>query len=74
MKKYILLILNLLTFQSPISAQNCSEIFTIYLVRHSEKDYNTNNSTDPPLTKCGEERSEYLSKFLSDVSIKEVYS
>ncbi|MGB1018849.1 MAG: SixA phosphatase family protein [Chitinophagales bacterium] len=74
MKKYILLILILLTFQSPISAQNCSEIFTIYLVRHSEKDYNTNNSTDPPLTKCGEERSEYLSKFLSDVSIKEVYS
>ena len=34
----------------------------------------SNNSADPPLTPCGEQRSESLSRFLSDVPIDVIYS
>lgn len=74
MKKYLLIIIVSLGFQSLVNAQDSSKIFTIYLVRHSEKDYTFNDSSDPPLTQCGEQRSQYLNKFLSDVPLKAVYS
>jgi broad specificity phosphatase PhoE len=44
------------------------------LVRHSEKDVSFNNSADPPLTHCGEQRSKSLSRFFSDVPICTIYS
>ena len=50
------------------------EIFTIYLVRHSEKDHSSENHGNLPLSKCGKLRSEALSVFLSDVNIDAVYS
>lgn len=71
MKKYLLISITFLAFQTFVTAQTCNEIFTIYLVRHSEK---SNDSSDPPLTKCGEQRSEYLNSFLRDVPLKTVYS
>ncbi len=55
-------------------AQTDGESFTIYLIRHSEKDILSENQLDPPLTKCGIERSEYLSSFFEDTNIKKVYS
>ena len=55
-------------------AQTDRESFTIYLIRHSEKDLLFENQLDPPLTKCGTERSEYLSAFFEDINIKNVYS
>jgi broad specificity phosphatase PhoE len=64
----------ILGFQSDVCAQNNNEIFTIYLVRHSEKDLASNNGADPPLTQCGKQRSEYLNSFLSDVHLDAVYS
>lgn len=73
MKKYLLIILVTLGFQS-CDAQNDSELFTIYLVRHAEKDLTSNNHSDPPLSKCGEERSENLSNFLKDVQLDVIYS
>ena len=54
-------------------AQN-GKIFTIYLVRHSEKDHSSENHGDLPLSKCGELRSEALSEFLRGVHLDSVYS
>ena len=56
------------------NAQNEKDIFTIYLVRHSEKDLSANNPSDPPLSHCGEQRSENLSSFLKDVHLDVIYS
>lgn len=50
------------------------DIFTIYLVRHSEKDHTSENISDLPLSKCGEQRSKALSSFLSEVHLDKVYS
>lgn len=61
-------------FQSHVNAQNSNGLLTIYLVRHSEKDLASNNGGDPPLTPCGEQRSEHLNSFLSDVDLDAVYS
>jgi broad specificity phosphatase PhoE len=60
-------------FQSCQIAQK-GELFTIYLVRHSEKDISSENEADPPLTKCGRQRSESLSSFLEDVKLDAIYS
>ena len=75
----IKLILALLFFllcftKEHLIAQTDGESFTIYLVRHSEKDILSENQLDPPLTTCGIERSEYLSSFFEDTNIKKVYS
>ena len=56
------------------NAQNEKDIFTIYLVRHSEKDLSANNPSDPPLSPCGEQRSENLRSFLKDVHLDVIYS
>ena len=55
-------------------AQKSNELYTIYLVRHSEKDLTSNIGGGPPLTKCGAQRSEHLSSFLSHVHLDAVYS
>ena len=74
MKKFYIIILLFLGIQSNIHSQEANEIFTIYLVRHSEKDLFSENSIDPPLTKCGKQRSENLSTFLKDVDLEAIYS
>jgi broad specificity phosphatase PhoE len=71
-KLFIILIL-VFGFQSCQIAQK-SDLFTIYLVRHSEKDLASKNEADPPLTKCGKQRSESLSTFLNDVKLNAIYS
>ena len=73
-KRYLIIILIILWFQPHSEAQEKSELFTIYLVRHSEKDLTSDNHSDPPLTKCGEQRSESLSHFLDEVHLDVVYS
>ncbi len=64
----------ILGFQSCVDAQKDSELFTIYLVRHSEKDLTSNNHSNPPLSQCGKQRSENLSNFLRDVNLDAIYS
>ena len=54
-----------------VAAQESPELFTIYLVRHAEKQSDTN---DPPLTSCGIQRSESLSAFFEAVPLDVVYS
>ncbi|MBT6162814.1 histidine phosphatase family protein [Flavobacteriales bacterium] len=53
------------------SAQDSDDMFTIYLVRHAEKQ---SDSNDPPLTECGVERSESLSVLLDAVPLEAVFS
>ena len=74
MAKYFIITLMILGFQSCVGAQKDSELFTIYLVRHSEKDLTSNNPSDPPLSKCGKQRSENLSNFLRDVNLDVIFS
>ena len=57
-----------------VVAQEADKIFTIYLVRHSEKDYSSNNVSDLPLSKCGIKRSKNLSYILRDVNLNAIYS
>lgn len=45
--------------------------FTLYLVRHAEKQI---NSADPLLSTCGSERAVQLAKILSKAQIKNIYS
>ncbi|MCH2213674.1 MAG: histidine phosphatase family protein [Flavobacteriales bacterium] len=77
-KKY--LILSLLAFPflflsfALVSNQKESDTFTIYLVRHAEKDLSKGLPGDPPLTQCGRERAKHLSEFLKDINIEAVYS
>lgn len=74
MKKYLILILLTLGLQSNVAAQIDDKIVTIYLVRHSEKDLLSNDQSDPPLSQCGEQRSESLSLFFRDVNLDVIYS
>ena len=68
------LLLLILVLQSCGSWKN-KGIYTIYLVRHSEKEVSSSMyGSDPPLTPCGKKRSESLSKFLKDVPIEVIYS
>ncbi|MDB3905286.1 histidine phosphatase family protein [Crocinitomicaceae bacterium] len=73
MRKSLLFFILILSFQSCQTIKN-KGVFTIYLVRHSEKDVSSNNPADPSLTPCGEKRSESLSSFLSDVPLEVIYS
>lgn len=70
--KHLIIALIILGVQPSACAQKNDEIFTIYLVRHSEKD--VTNHSDPPLTPCGEKRSESLSHFFSAVDFDAIYS
>jgi phosphohistidine phosphatase SixA len=45
--------------------------YSIYLVRHAEK---LDNSTDPNLSECGNQRAQQLSKMLSKTNISAIYS
>jgi len=55
-------------------AHTDQETFTIYLIRHSEKDLFSENPSNPPLTKCGIKRTDYLRSFFEDIDIESVYS
>jgi len=54
-----------------LGAQESPALFTIYLVRHAEKQTLPDN---PPLTSCGEKRAVALKEFWSDIPIDAVYS
>tara|TARA_B100000927_G_scaffold6582_1_gene5215 strand:+ start:235 stop:762 length:528 start_codon:yes stop_codon:yes gene_type:complete len=69
-----LLLLFLCFTKEHLIAQTDESFFTIYLIRHSEKDTLYENQLDPPLTTCGMERSKYLGSFFEDINIKNVYS
>ena len=74
LKTAILSIFLLFIIPHLIYAQESEEIFTIYLVRHAEKELSAENPKDPPLTSCGVERAESLANLLIDVELDVIYS
>ncbi len=72
--KYLLLITLVLGAQPEMSSKTSDEIFTIYLIRHAEKDLLSKNSSDPELTKCGQKRAESIRLFFDSISLDKVYS
>lgn len=64
----ILLLLLLTTLSLPLFA---ADSFTLYLVRHAEKQPIKNN---PSLTQCGIARSEQLATLLASANIDKIYS
>ena len=82
MKNYLVITLYLLLAtgisckskaQQHSSEDTTEDTYTIYLVRHAEKNTSV-DPNDPPLTLCGKERAADLETFLSNKNIKEVYS
>ena len=67
MKKIITCLLFLVcTSNYNLIAQTDSVSFTIYLIRHSEKDIFSENQTDPPLTECGKKKIRKLKLFFRE--------
>lgn len=69
-----ILILIFSGFSNEVSAQDSEKTFTLYLVRHAEKELSADDPKDPPLTECGEQRAESLAYFLASVDLDAVYS
>ena len=69
MKQFLLTISLLLGL--PCLADSTADIFTVYLVRHAEKQ---TEKKDPPLTECGTQRAQGLAHLLSSVNLEHVYS
>ncbi|KGJ97304.1 Phosphoglycerate mutase [Colwellia psychrerythraea] len=67
MKNFSLVIAIVLLFQPCLASDN----FTLYLVRHAEKETENKN---PALTQCGKERARQLAVLLSTANIKSIYS
>ncbi len=67
MKKFSLLIVGILLLQPCLASDN----FTLYLVRHAEKQADSKN---PVLTQCGKVRAKQLATLLSTANIKSIYS
>jgi phosphohistidine phosphatase SixA len=67
MIKFTLLIVSALLLQPCLANDN----FTLYLVRHAEKQADSKN---PPLSQCGKERAKQLATLLSTANIKSIYS
>ena len=67
MIKLSLLIVSALLLQPCLA----NDTFTLYLVRHAEKQPEDKN---PPLTQCGKERAKQLATLLSTADIKSIYS
>ena len=75
MKKTQFLLLILILGLQSCGSWKDRGFYTIYLVRHSEKEVSASMyGSDPPLTPCGKKRSESLSNFLKDVPIDIIYS
>lgn len=73
MKRLLIVLILAIFVYGPGIAQE-KDSFTIYLVRHAEKVIDKENLKDPPLTPCGAERAESISRFLTDIGIERIYS
>ena len=57
-----------------VIAQDAGKVFTLYLIRHAEKELSADDPKNPPLTDCGSKRAESLAGFFSSVELEAVYS
>ena len=72
--KYLLLFVLLLGAKPEISSNTQEEIFTIYLIRHAEKDLLSQNSSDPGLTAYGQKRAESIRRYFDSIALDKIYS
>lgn len=73
-KTIFILAFLMLSLPCVLSAQESDEIFTIYLVRHAEKELSADKPKDPSLTACGEQRAESLATFFEAIDFETIYS
>lgn len=73
-KHFITLVFIITGFQYAVHAQEKEDIFTIYLVRHAEKEVTSDTPKNPSLTECGKQRAKSLSTFFENVDLDAVYS
>jgi len=73
-KKLPLLTCIIFLFIMPLVSQEQNDVFTIYLVRHAERDDVGAKTSDPGLSEAGILRSEKLSVILKETDIKRIYS
>ena len=74
MIRFLFITFVLLGMQNAALAQYEDEIFSIYLVRHAEKEVEAKDPGDPGLSYCGELRAQALVTILADVSLENIYS
>jgi len=74
MKAFLITAFLILTLPFAVNAQESDKIFTVYLVRHAEKELSADNPKNPPLTACGEQRAENLSTFFGAINLDVIYS
>ena len=48
--------------------------YSVYLVRHAEKNLSDPDTKNPTLTQCGEKRAHRLATILKDINLQAVYS
>lgn len=72
--RYITTVLIILSLHFVANAQDSKDIFTIYLVRHAEKELTSDNPRNPALTECGKQRAESMAIFLKEVELDAIYS
>ena len=48
--------------------------FTIYCIRHAEKNIDSGNPSNPELTACGKQRAEHLGQYFKNLPLERVYS
>jgi broad specificity phosphatase PhoE len=74
MIRYLLFITLFYGAQPESCEKKSDEIFTIYLIRHAEKNQESVNPADPELTPCGVQRAESIQAFFSSIELERVYS
>tara|TARA_Y100000991_G_scaffold65674_1_gene49123 strand:- start:112 stop:672 length:561 start_codon:yes stop_codon:yes gene_type:complete len=77
MKKIIVIFIFLISscsISDNLHGQDQNEKFTIYLIRHSEKDLKFSDQSDPPLSECGLKRSKNLKKFFKNKNLDVIYT
>ncbi len=74
MKKLFILFCLAVVSVAPILPQAEGDVFTIYLVRHSERDDEGARVRDPGLSEVGVLRSKRLATIFSETEIERIYS
>lgn len=74
MKRHVVSLSFLLFFLMPLAAQEKNDVFSIYLVRHAEKDAQSQNAGDPNLSEAGTLRAEKLAHIFENTDISRIYS
>jgi broad specificity phosphatase PhoE len=55
-------------------SRDSDESFSVYLVRHAEKDVSPADPENPGLSECGESRAEGLARMLANAKLEKIYS